>query len=164
VERCQECGFDGGEWTDDGAIDVLGRMPDRWAGAIDGLDPGSLGRRPIADMWSIAEYTDHVREVVFGMRYLLDVALSTPGTDVGDPPEPRFDAQPRVLDVPRALRGFRREVGRLCAGLQGTPADTWDAWVTLDGDRVDLHWIARHAVHDVTHHLRDIARLRTALG
>jgi len=33
----------------------------------------------------------------------------------------------------------------------------------VDGDRVDLHWIARHAVHDPTHHLRDVARLRAAL-
>jgi len=26
-----------------------------------------------------------------------------------------------------------------------------------------VHWIARHAVHDATHHLMDIARLRGLL-
>jgi hypothetical protein len=33
----------------------------------------------------------------------------------------------------------------------------------VDGDELDVHWIARHAVHDSTHHLDDIARLRAAL-
>jgi hypothetical protein len=28
---------------------------------------------------------------------------------------------------------------------------------------VDLHWIARHAVHDATHHLADVELLRYAL-
>jgi len=31
-------------------------------------------------MWSIAEYADHVRRVLFGMRFLLDTAVTQPGT------------------------------------------------------------------------------------
>ena len=32
-------------------------------------------------MWSIAEYADHVREVLFGMRFVLDTALTFDGRE-----------------------------------------------------------------------------------
>jgi hypothetical protein len=35
--------------------------------------------------------------------------------------------------------------------------------VMLDGTDVDLHWIVRHAVHDASHHLLDVKRLRDDL-
>jgi hypothetical protein len=37
-------------------------------------------------MWSIAEYCDHARQVRFGMRLMLDVAVADPGTDLGPRP------------------------------------------------------------------------------
>jgi hypothetical protein len=46
-------------------------------------------------MWSIAEYVDHVREVLFGMRFLLDTAVHDPGTDLAEPPEPSFEPEQR---------------------------------------------------------------------
>lgn len=163
VERCEECGFDGDRWTDEEAVEALAGLPGRWAAAIDGLSTEDLQRRPIGGMWSIAEYTDHVRETTFAMRYLLDTALAGPGTDLGDPPQPRFDPEPRAIDTTRALRGFRDEVHALCDRLRSTPFDLWGAGVTVGGEHVDIHWVARHAVHDITHHLGDIDRLRSAL-
>jgi hypothetical protein len=35
--------------------------------------------------------------------------------------------------------------------------------VIVADEAVDLHWIARHAVHDATHHLQDVTRLRANL-
>jgi len=40
----------------------------------------------------------------------------------------------------------------------------WASTVTVDGVARDLHWVAGHAVHDATHHLGDIERLRRSLG
>jgi hypothetical protein len=114
-------------------------------------------------MWSIAEHTDHVRETVFGMRFLLDTALAEAGTSLGEPPVPRSDPEPRAIDVVVALAGFEDEVARLCERLDSITPDQWSSWVTVGSDRVDVHWIARHAVHDVTYHLGDVARLRAAL-
>jgi hypothetical protein len=114
-------------------------------------------------MWSIAEYTDHVREVLFGMRFLLDTALSQPGTDLGQSPPSEFESQPRKIDVQAALDGIDREARLLSRQLSELSADDWFITVTFDGTSVDPHWIARHMVHDATHHLLDILRLRSAL-
>jgi hypothetical protein len=161
-ERCHECGFDGAEWTDAAAVQAITELPAQLADAIGGLSPETLLQRPIPGMWSIAEYTDHVRETIFGMRFLLDTALGEPGAALGEPPEPRFDPEPRTIDVGRAVAGFGDEVRQLRERLGTTAPEMWGSWVTVDGDQVDVHWIARHAVHDVTHHLGDIRRLRAA--
>ena len=114
-------------------------------------------------MWSIGEYTDHVREVLFGMRFLLDVAVSQPGVDLGASPESRFDAEARPIEVDSALAGIDREASALRESLSELPPDAWTSIVILDGAGVDPHWIVRHAVHDATHHLLDVERLRDAL-
>jgi hypothetical protein len=62
IERCSGCGFDAETWSDEGAIDAIAALPPRWAQALAGLTDEQLGRRPIADMWSVAEYADHVRD------------------------------------------------------------------------------------------------------
>ena len=114
-------------------------------------------------MWSIAEYADHVRELLFGMRFLLDTAISQPGTDLGDSPPPQFASAARQIDVDAALDGLDREARLSSQQLSGLSSDKWYLTVTFDGTTVDPQWIARHAVHDATHHLLDITRLRTAL-
>jgi hypothetical protein len=114
-------------------------------------------------MWSIAEYADHVREVLFGMRFLLDTALSQPGTDLGGSPPPRFAAQPRPIDVGAALDGIDHGARSLSRQLSELSPHDWLLTVRFDGTSVDPHWIARHIVHDATHHLLDIERLRSAL-
>ena len=54
-DRCDECGFDGERWTDEGAVDAIGRLPARWEAAVAGLDDAGVLRRPIPGMWSIGE-------------------------------------------------------------------------------------------------------------
>ena len=114
-------------------------------------------------MWSIVEYADHVREVLFGMRFLLDTAISQPGTDLGESPQPQFDSQARQVDVEAALRDIDNEARSLSQRLSELSSDEWSLTVTLDGTSVDPHWIACHIVHDATHHLLDVVRLRSAL-
>lgn len=114
-------------------------------------------------MWSIAEYADHVREVLFGMRFLLDTAISQPGTDLGESPPQEFASQPRQIDVDAALDGIDHEARSLSQQLSELSSHDWFVTVRFDGTSVDPHWIARHIVHDATHHLLDIGRLRSAL-
>jgi DinB superfamily len=164
IERCELCGFDGEAWTDEGAVGTAERLPVRWRQAIEAVSDHDLQRRPVDHMWSIAEYTDHVRETAFGMRFVLDVVLESPGTDLGNPPASRFEPEPRRIDVDRALAGFGSETKLLCERLRATPPDRWDRSCVISGEAVDVHWIARHIVHDVEHHLGDVDRLRAALG
>ena len=164
IERCDECGFDGDHWSDTEAIGAVAELPAEWRRALRGLDPVTIGRRPSAQMWSIGEYTDHVRETVFGMRFILDIALADPGVDLGAPPQPVFEAEGRDVDLETALTGFDREVLELCNTLTGLSAESWRLSVIVGGDEVDAHWIVRHALHDVTHHIGDVQRIRAALA
>lgn len=164
AERCDECGFDGDDWSNNGALDAIGALPDRWAVAIDGIAPVDLVRRPIPDMWSIAEYVDHVREVLFGMRFVFDVAVSQPGTDLGPAPDSTFSPEPAPIDVAAALDRLGDEARQLRRGLAELDDDVWASTVGFDGETHDVDWIARHAVHDATHHLMDVERLREELA
>ena len=117
----------------------------------------------VASQWSIAEYADHVREVICGMRFLLDITVTQPGTDLGESPSSPFERDPRQIDIEAALVGIEREVTSLLNTYSELSPNQWASIVTLDGANVDPHWIVRHAVHDSTHHLLDIERLRLAL-
>jgi hypothetical protein len=162
-ERCDECGFNGQEWSDAAAASAIEGLPTRFANAVAGLSSDDLGRRPVDGQWSIAEYADHVREVLFGMRFLLDIAITQRGTDLGESPSSPFEPEPRQIDIDAAVAGIEREVTSLLQTFSELSFDEWHAIVTLDGASVDPHWIVRHAVHDSTHHLLDMERLRLAL-
>jgi MOSC domain-containing protein YiiM len=164
AERCDECSFDGDRWPDQDVLTTLPIVAALWNEYIADATDDVLQTRAQAGEWSIAEYTDHVREVFFGMRFLLATALSEPDTDLGASPTPTFTAQPRTIDVERALDGLAQEGMTLALQLEGVGTAQWTAGVIVDGERVDLRWIGRHAVHDATHHLHDIGRIRQRLG
>jgi hypothetical protein len=96
IERCAQCGFDGGTWSD--------------AAAMEAIAP-----------------------------------------------------EPRSIDVPVTLSGIEHEVRELYGRLTDVSSASWEAVVVIGGEDVDLHWIARHAVHDASHHLDDVQRLRMRL-
>jgi hypothetical protein len=162
-ETCDECGFNGEEWVDAEALSALLQLPDRFVGAIEGLTVEELLRRPVTSRWSIAEYVDHVREVLFGMRFLVDLVVTQPGIDLGEAPSSTFQAEPRRIDVVAALAGIKNEAVLLLESLAQLPVGAWRRTVTLDGTEIDPGWIARHALHDSTHHILDIEQLRLAL-
>jgi hypothetical protein len=164
VEQCPSCGFDGAAWTDRGATTTIAQLPVRYTAAVEGLTDRELHRRPIADWWSIAEYVDHVRETMFGMRFILAIALEAPGTDLGNPPPPRFDPVARLVEVNAALGGLREQAEQLHDQLEQLAESSWASTVVVGGEIVDVHWMARHAVHDATHHFADIQRLRVLLS
>jgi len=144
-------------------MDAVAALPDRWRDAVSRLSSDQLHRRPVPEMWSVAEYVDHVREVLFGMRFVLDTAVAQPGADLGEPPEPRFDPEPRVIDVEVSLSGIDLEARALRDRLAELSDSAWSSKAIVGGDEIDARWIARHAVHDATHHLLDVERLRKAL-
>lgn len=163
VERCDECGFDGQAWSDADVLDAIAELPERWRTATAGVGAADVRRRPIAGVWSIAEYVDHVREVLFGMRFVLDSAVAEPGIDLGAGPEPVFEPSPRDIDLETAIAGIAREAESLRQRLREISPGDWDSTAIVGDDEVEAHWICRHAVHDATHHLLDVERLRAAL-
>ena len=98
------------------------------------------------------------------MRFILDIAVTDPGTESRYATDAAFDSQPRHIDTAgsrsAALRG---EIEALVIRLGQLDDETSTRTVTIEGDEVDARWIVRHALHDVTHHLADVAALRTLL-
>jgi len=60
-------------------LDAIAALPGQWEQIVAGLTPADLGRRLLPNTWSIGEYIDHVREVLFGMRFVLDIATTNSG-------------------------------------------------------------------------------------
>jgi hypothetical protein len=124
IEMCVECGFDGAKWTDEEALTALESFPERWRQAASGVDARAVGSRPIDGMWSIAECTDHVRGTTFGQRFILDVALADPGTDLGPAPKPIFAAQAAQIDIVVAFLAFETELAQLSGQLRACPPNS----------------------------------------
>ena len=84
-----------------------------------------MQHRHAPDQWSIAEYADHVREVLFAMRFVLGMALTTDEPDLGPAPTPKFSAEPRVIDFDAALGGVGEEGALLADELAGLDMQQW---------------------------------------
>jgi MOSC domain-containing protein YiiM len=165
VDRCDECHFDGGRWTDQDVLTTLGVLAELWDGHLDGAGERVLHVRPDAETWSIAEYTQHLPDTLWAMRFLAELAATAPGTDLGHVERPTFDAEPAMVDLEAARARLREESALLAGALAAVPPEEWPArTVGFSGDVVDLGWIGRHALHDATHHLHDVGRIRVALG
>lgn len=161
---CSECGFNGSSINDEQSLELLAELPDWWAAVILGMDNTDLLRRPLSSEWSMAEYTDHARETAFTMRFLLQTALTTTDVDLGRSKEPQFSATPKPLSVAVSLDGLRNEIDQFVGALDAAPQQSWSSSVIYDNERVDVRWIARYLIHEVTHHLGDIQRLKEAMA
>ena len=165
MDRCEECHFDGSRWTDQDVLTTLAVLRELWDGHLDGAPEQVLHTRPDATTWSIAEYTRHLGDTLWAMRFLADLAQESPGRDLGPVESPAFDPEPADVDLAAARERLRDEANSLARSLAEVPSDSWPRFtVGFSGDVVDLGWIGRHALHDATHHLHDVSRIRVALG
>lgn len=129
-------GFDSDLYSRADTISSQRIIPAVLGAAIEGLDEEALNRRPDEATWSMAEYLNHVREVVFGNRMAIEMALAEPADEFG-------------------------QMEELLAGLTD---DQWRVSVTVGGERLSVGWFARHVLHDGLHHLGDIGRIRHGMG
>jgi MOSC domain-containing protein YiiM len=164
LDQCEQCGFDGSEWNDQDTIKTIQHAPgllELWAAA---LAADLHNTRPEPAVWSVAEYADHIRETLFGMRFIIDLALSDPVADLGPVPPPSEPGDHRSLNFAASVEAVRTESEALQQTLNRLTADEWSRAVVLDGKQHTTTWASRHAVHDLWHHLTDIARIVTSLG
>ena len=128
------------------------------------MTPDGLNRRPSPDVWSALEYADHTRETLCGLRVLCEVALATPDADLGSAIE-ASDAGPAASLHRDAVFTTLAEEATTFGGRLGEIEDTqWSASVRLGGRSRSVRWASRHAVHDLWHHLMDVAAGRVAVG
>jgi hypothetical protein len=159
---CEQCKF----CYDDVATDeIAGRLqagPAGYRAALSLASPGAIRRRPEPEVWSALEYACHVRDVLLIQR---DRAVLA-----------------QVEELPSVARMHRDERVSLCGYADQDPGDVlaqldmaadlcakvfgrldesaWSRrliynWPTA-AER-DLRWLGRHTVHEVEHHLGDVA-------
>ncbi len=162
-ERCDSCGFDADDWNDQDTANTIALAPTLlglWATGLDDV----ADQRPALGVWSVVEYVDHVRETLSGARFVSDLAVAEPGRDLGPTLAPGPAGEHRLLDLAGRLGAVRTEAQALSGVLAAMGDDGWDAHVVLDGRPRTVRSASRHAVHELWHHLTDVAALRTALG
>ncbi|MBB4744212.1 S-DNA-T family DNA segregation ATPase FtsK/SpoIIIE [Actinoplanes octamycinicus] len=161
TEHCAECGFTYDTVTADELPARLRAAGSLFAAAL--LAVADLRRRPAPETWSALEYTCHVRDVLQVQRERLTLARST------DNPEfPPMGRDERVItdaynsqDPHTVLTGLDQAGEALAAafatlppaGFARTGIYNWPTATTRT-----MLWLGRHTVHEVVHHLLDIAR------
>jgi hypothetical protein len=158
--RCPECGFDARAQRRDevGAL-IRGNAGD-WTALLHDRDEEWWRRRPRPDMWSPLEYACHVRDVYDLFARRLAMML---GED--DAQFPNWDQDATAVESDYAAQSPPDVVAALAANA-GALADAFDAlnpeqWerrgTRSDGARFTADSFARYLLHDVVHHVADIA-------
>ncbi|MFI1988928.1 FtsK/SpoIIIE domain-containing protein [Actinoplanes sp. NPDC020271] len=161
TDHCAECGF---TYTSVPPAELPARL--RAAGSLYAaalLAATDLRRRPEPDVWSPLEYTCHVRDMLRVQRDRLDPALRTDSpafTPMGrDERALRDDCNgqdPYVVltDLDLAAESLAAAFAALSPAELARPCvDNRPGTTTRD-----LLWVGRHTVHEIVHHLQDIAR------
>jgi hypothetical protein len=161
VDHCAECGF---VYDTVPAADLPRRLSaagPRFAAALAAIDDPR--RRPAPAVWSPLEYTCHVRDVLRVQGERLALALRTDNPEwvpMGREERVTRDAynaqEPRVVlaELTKAANDLARLVGSLSPPQWSrTGVYHWPAVETRT-----LLWLGRHTVHELEHHLLDLAR------
>ena len=156
-DPCPECGFDAT------TIDVAD-LPElirlnvlAWHGALDGADAGV---RPDPQTWSRLEYACHVRDVhvLFAERARLMLTEDDPRFANWDQDvtavERDYGSQDRAA-VAAELVEAARSVAMLYASV--TDATRGRRGLRSNGDEFTVETLGRYHLHDVVHHLHDVA-------
>lgn len=126
-----------------------------------------LRRRPEPGTWSALEYTAHVADV------LDDLATGIHRVVVGDHPTVRSrdpdqraaEARYAEQDREQVLAALEAACARLASVLDGVDPGDWGRTGTMEWGERDALTLARDAVHEGAHHLRDLERgLRAVRG
>ena len=163
-ETCDQCGFDGARWSTGDLAHAFSYIPFRAAYTLEGLPGDVPGRRLRADTWSMLEYLDHVRTVVWGHRFIVDIAGQDPGIDLGTPDELPFEAEVAQLDRDAVGDALHEECLAMETTLEVLSPSDWTRSVVIGGRSITVAGAVGHAMHDATHHMHDLGRLRVGFG
>lgn len=165
-ERCTECGFDGTRMSVQDAITALRTLGPRWREAFEDVPEDILRGRPTPDVWSPLEYAAHTRDVLamngWGMNEILEGGrpeFPAIEPDVGGP-EGAADHGYNALEPQRVLDELEANARRIAdRATRVVGREPWTRSARVGDVDMDAGWVLRHALHDATHHLRDVERI-----
>ncbi|QGG96158.1 DinB family protein [Actinomarinicola tropica] len=163
MERCGECGFVDADLPRAEVAPALHGLAHQFAARLRGTGAAALRRRPAPAVWSPLEYGAHVRDVLVVQRERILRALIHDGPTYApmrrdERVVEQRDNESDPATVADQLGSAAAQLAHLVAGLTDEEWDRvgiypWPAQVARDVD-----WIARHTVHELVHHLFDVAR------
>lgn len=164
VTRCEQCGFGYEEVPPEEVAGRLRDAPSRYRRALSDVSPESIRTRPDTAVWSALEYACHVRDVLLVQRDRAVLALV----------EHRPSFARMYRDERVALCDYDRQEmddvlaqlamsAALCAMVfEGLDQPAWARPLVYNWPEpaeLDLAWLGRHTLHEVEHHLQDIAEV-----
>jgi len=168
-ERCTECGFDSTHLTVPDAIAGLRSMGRRWRELFEDVPPRrseaeahdeALRRRPAPEVWSPLEYAAHTRDILglFAAGSPAVLAGEHPVYPAVEPDPPGFDHGYNALDPQTVLGELAANADRLADVAEGSRPAQWERTATIGDQERDAVWLLFHALHDASHHLRDVEK------
>ena len=157
-ERCHECGFDGSRFDGPALVTGLREVGPRWRTLIESAGP-DLRVRPAPDVWSALEYAAHSRDITALHTFGVEQALTE-----DEPHYPAIEAdlvEKAAAELRRRAAGRSRRHARRAgneARLPRSESTTWTRGLTIGDERTDVRRLLEHALHDSTHHVRDVER------
>jgi uncharacterized damage-inducible protein DinB len=161
-QTCDVCSLVYSEISIDDAVSVIVDLPGAVREAVSALPPEACRVRPGPQVWSVAEYLCHLRDVYVSYT----IRLHRTRTEDRPALEPMFsdlrarrfryndwDLNATLDELAAAAAGFCEEVAR-------TEEEDWDRVATrLPAEQRTARWLVRQAMHEGVHHLGDIRRI-----
>jgi uncharacterized damage-inducible protein DinB len=159
---CDVCGLVYSEITIRDAVNVIIGLPGAVREAVSAIPPEASRLRRGRQVWSVAEYLCHLRNVYITYT----VRLHRTCTEDRPALKPMFndlrarrfryndcDLKATVDELAAATAGF-------CEQVAHTEERDWDRIATrLPGEDRTAAWLVRQAMHEGVHHLGDIRRI-----
>ena len=158
---CDVCALIYSEITIDDAVGVIARLPGTVREVVSAIPPEAC-RAQGRQVWSVAEYLCHLRDVYvsYTIRLHRTCAEDRPAL------EPMFnDLRARRFrynhcDINATLDELSAAVAGFCEQIAGTEERVWDRIATrLPGEDRTARWLVRQAMHEGVHHVGDIRRI-----
>ncbi len=156
---CSACGFDPGVLADHDLASRLRRVPADWRRAIslrlDAPEPERLlTGRQFAGAWSALEHAGHVRDVLHALdiriqRVLREARPVLPETHTTPP------AGANEQGAPIVLAALNVNAEHLAQTLDAVTETAWSRSGRRGGQPVSVLDLAREALHEGMHHLRE---------
>ena len=163
---CPGCGLDYDTIAPSDVKVAVRSYPRRYRSALaaaleDEADAGLIPRRPDDTTWSALEYTVHVADLyehfAVVIRRMYDE--TAPTIDFWDPDERAAAERYGDADPTATLARLEAAAAQLGKELDRIDPDGWRRTATFPFGERDLLTMARNAVHEGSHHLRDVERV-----
>lgn len=168
---CPVCGLDSDTISPRDAVVAVRSFPRRYRallapGPAQDDGPGAvIRRRPDPSTWSALEYTAHVADVLDhlgpAIRRIVveDIPTVTLFDNVARAAQQAYNDQARA----EVLGWLDLACADLASVLEGVRPDDWRRVGRIEGADRDALAVAREAVHEGAHHLRDVQRVLAAV-